>query len=300
MRLIAAAAGAFVAIASLGACSSAEQGQPSTSTSATQSSGAETSSPTPTATTGPVPAPLPPIEAGRARSEVIFIQRAEDASLVSGAKPIRLTLARTGNRADWFSSPAQRRTGTMSTTEALLALGWRPADDGTTSVLPTPRPNAMLASADGVLAFTIYRANVRADGTLVLDINPMPIDPVGVMPETVESYGPVTLTIDGVPGVLVVEAEVTDGVRARVIVTGNRNQQVVVQLIDAEGDIAESRFLARDRPSADDMGDVGSLSDVILEFVAPTLTQEGRVTLLAERDGVSIEQVLARWTRPEE
>jgi len=120
------------------------------------------------------------------------------------------------------------------------------------------------------------------------------------MPETVESYGPVTLTIDGVPGVLVVEAEVTDGVRARVIVTGNRNQQVVVQLIDAEGDIAESRFLARDRPSADDMGDVGSLSDVILEFVAPTLTQEGRVTLLAERDGVSIEQVLARWTRPEE
>ena len=51
----------------------------------------------------------------------------------------------------------------------------------TTATLPNPRPNGLLVFEGGTLPFTVQGANVRADGTLVLDIRP-----IGAMPETIE------------------------------------------------------------------------------------------------------------------
>lgn len=253
-------------------------------------------SPSPTITVDPVP-----VLAGTARGRVLFVQQAEDASLVAGGRPIRLTLTRTQNTANWFSAPAQRRAGTMSTEQMMLTLGWRPADDGATARLPRPRPQAMLAWSTGTLAFTIQRANVRADGTLVLDIAP-----IGLGPQTVDSYGPVTLTIDGAPGVRVQRAEITAGLTSIVTITGREAQQALVQLRDESGVIVDSRFLAPDRPET-------SISDITVESGArvqqarlalqpPTEDSPGSVTITGVIDlagtPIPIEATLARWTFP--
>lgn len=230
-----------------------------------------------------------------------MVQRAEDASLVSGGDPIRLTLARTQNVASWFTAPPQRLAGTMTTEEALLTLGWRPADDGTTAAMPKPQPNGLLATASGDLPITILKANVRADGTLVLDIRPL-----GAMPDTTSSFGPVSLSMDGVPGVLALSDTIGNDLQSRVIVTGRLNQQAVVQFFGADGEIQESAFLAQDRAAVDYLGDMESggtrLTDTVVKFVAPTATTPGSVTVTGQLtvNGVeaSLTQIVARWSLP--
>lgn len=278
-------------------------------TGAGQDSVTSSPSPSPTSTaTGtvppspsPSPSPtLPPLTPGTSRGALIVVQQAEDAALVAGEEPIRLTLARTGNRAAWFTSPPQKLSGTMTTEQALLTLGWRPSEDGTTAPLRSPRPNGLLAFAGGSLAFTAQRASVRADGTLVLDIRP-----IGAAVETVESYGPVTLTLDGAPGVLDFSAPVGDLV-VRVVVTGDRSQQAAVQVIGADGEILEAGFVARDRPTIDTWLDVAAgsttWSDPVVTFIPPEQSKAGtiRLTGSVSIDGVTttLDQVVARWSRP--
>lgn len=219
---------------------------------------------------------------------------------MSGGQPIRLTLARTGNVASWFTAPPQKLAGTMSTEDAMLSLGWRPADDGTTAILPMPRPNGLLAYAGGSLAFTVQRANVRADGTLVMDIRP-----IGGTPETVESYGPVSLTLDGAPGVLELDADFGD-ITVRVIVTGQRNEQAVVQVVDGAGEIVERAFVSPDQRVVDRWLDVVSgtttWSEPVVTFTPPERTTPGTVRIagMLTVDGVTTEldQVIARWSIP--
>lgn len=286
-------------VALVGCTTSAGAPDPSSATASVSSEVAtETASPSPTV----LPQPEPPATLGRARGEMLFAQRAEDASLVSGDRPIRLTMARTGNEVAWFTAPPQRLSGVMTTEQMMLSLGWRPSDDGTTATLPSPRPNGMLSFADGNLALTVQQASVRADGTLVLDVNP-----IGTIPETVASFGLSTLSLDGVPGVVVIDDSITTDVSTRVIITGNRNQQAVVQILEsATGEIIESRFVARDRPTFADMGDVVSgetaVTDIVVDFQPPSRKQDGRVTLSATvDDGGQVTQVSAvvgRWTLP--
>lgn len=249
----------------------------------------------------PPPSPtLPPLTPGDARGALLVVQRAEDAALVAGEQPIRLTLARTGNSAAWFTSPPQKLSGTMTTEQALLSLGWRPSSDGTTSPLRTPRPNGLLSFDGGSLAFTAQRASVRADGTLVLDIRP-----IGASVQTVESYGPVTLTLDGAPGVLEFARRVGE-LTVRVVVTGERSQQAAVQVVAADGEILESGFVARDRPTVDTWLDVTSgttvWSDPVVTYVAPERSKAGtiRISGIVTIDGVAspLDQVIARWSLP--
>lgn len=284
------------------------------SSPAPDQAGRETPNSSPTATgEAATPIPIepspPPLQPGRSRGHMVFVQSAEDASLVSGDRPIRLTLARTGNSIEWFSAPPQRRAGQMTTYEALMTLGWRPASDGTTATLPKPRPNGFLSYVGGSMSFTVFGANVRADGTLVLDINPM-----GPMPETSASLGAATLTLDGAPGVLTVDdtigagGSVDTGITTNVVITGERNGQAVVQLLNAEDEVAESRFVSRDIPAAADMADIvtptATLSDIVIAFEAPTRESEGRVviagTLRTGDTETPIEQVVARWSLPED
>ena len=281
----------------LAACTSgAEQAQSPSATPTASSSSAEPS-PSPTPTPSPSPPPLTP---GTSRGALLVVQQAEDASLVAGEQPIRLTLARTGNRAVWFTSPPQRLTGTMTTEQALLTLGWRPADDGTTAVLPNPRPNGMLAYVGGTLAFTVQRANVRADGTLVLDIRPL-----GTEPETVESFGPVSLTLDGAPGVLDFAVPVGD-LTVRITVTGERSQQAAVQVIGPDGAILESGFVTRQRPIIDTWLDVAGVTTVwsepVVTFTPPERSKAGtvRLTGLVSTSGVdtTLDEIAARWSIP--
>jgi hypothetical protein len=188
----------------------------------------------------------------------------------------------------------------MTTEQAMLSLGWRPADDGTTAVLPNPRPNALLAFVGGSLPFTVQRANVRADGTLVMDIRP-----IGSTPETVESYGPVTLTIDGAPGVLDLEAALGD-ITVRVIVTGESNEQAVVQVVDSAGEIVETAFVSPDQTVIDRWLDVTSgattWSEPVVTFTPPKRSTPGtvRVSGVLTVDGVATEldRVIARWSIP--
>jgi hypothetical protein len=281
----------------LAACTGGSDGAPSSSApapSATTSSAAPTPSPTVT------PTPPPPLVPGTSRGRLLVVQQAEDASLVSGDRPIRLTLARTGNVATWITAPPQKLTGTMSTEHAMLTLGWRPADDGTTAALPGPRPNGLLAHAGGTLAFTVQRANVRADGTLVLDIRPLR----GV-PETVESYGPVSLTLDGAPGVLDLGAQLGD-LTVRVLVTGERNQFAVVQVTDPAGQMPESAFVSAGAPIVDRWLDVSSgtttWADPVVTFTPPGEGTPGtvRVSGTLTVDGVTtdLDRVIARWSLP--
>jgi hypothetical protein len=228
------------------------------------------------------------------------VQQAEDAALVSGGQPIRLTLARTGNAAAWITAPPKRLAGTMSTEQALLTLGWRPADDGTTSVLPNPRPNGLLAFTGGSLAFTVQRANVRSDGTLVLDIRPL-----GAAPETVEAYGPVSLTLDGAPGVLELGSALGELV-VSVVVTGARNQQAVVQVVGASGQVLESAFVSEEQTTIDTWIDVTSGTTIwskpVLTFTPPERSKPGTVRVSGELtvDGVTseLDRVIARWSVP--
>jgi len=288
-RLAAALCLAFVA-----ACSPSGGAVPTSSPAPTGASSTATATPTIT----PVPAPVRP---GFARSQVIVVQRAEDASLVSGGDPIRLTLARTQNVASWLTGPPQRLAGTMSTEQAMLSLGWRPSDDGTTSPMAQPGPSGLLATASGDIAFTVLSANVRPDGTLVLDISPL-----GAEPATNSSLGPVSLTLDGVAGAVSVEREVAPGISAQVIVTGRRNQQAAVQLIGPDGKVQEGTYVAIDRPSAQIVGEVIGdgmrLSDIGISLIAPRKLRLGTVTLtgrLTTDDGEStLTQVIARWSLP--
>ena len=255
--------------------------------------------PSPSATSTPVP-PAPPLAPGKARGRLLIVQTAEDAALVSGGQPIRLTLARTGNVASWFTAPPQKLAGTMSTEQALLSLGWRPADDGTTATLPNPRPNGLLVFAGGTLPFTVQGANVRADGTLVLDIRP-----IGAMPETVESYGPVSLTLDGAPGVLDLEAALGE-IAVRIIVTGDRNDQAVVQVVDAAGEVVESTFVSPERTTVDTWLAVTSgtttWSDPVVTFTPPQRSKPGTVrvsgTLTVDGVATDLDRVVARWSIP--
>lgn len=233
----------------------------------------------------------------------MFVQPAEDASLVSGDDPIRLTLARTGNQASWFTSPPQRLDGVATTEDMMRLLGWRPADDGTTAELPTPQPNAMLTSLSGTLAFTIVNANVRADGTLVLDIAPM-----GPQPPTTASLGPVSLVIDGVPGVIVIETPLSPTLTARLVITGTRNQQVLIQFVDsspdAERPIATSRVMGPDMRAMEFGVTAGttSVEDAELRLRPPGRRGPGQVsltgTIIVEGVSTPLDAVLGRWQRP--
>ena len=288
----------FAGTALLAACTGGADGSSSTSAAPTQSS---TSAPAPSPTVTPTPTPSPPpLAPGTSRGRLLVVQQAEDAALVSGGQPIRLTLARTGNVASWFTAPPQKLAGTMSTEQAMLSLGWRPADDGTTAALPMPRPNGLLAYAGGSLAFTVQRANVRADGTLVMDIRP-----VGATPETVESYGPVTLTLDGAPGVLDLDAALGE-ITVRVIVTGERNEQAVVQVVDSAGEIVETAFISPERTVIDTWLDVTSgattWSEPVVTFIPPERSTPGTVrvsgALTADGATTDLDQVIARWSIP--
>lgn len=297
------AAAAVVAGATLLTACTGGVTEGSSSTTIAPTGSIPTSAPAPSQTIAPTPTPSPdppPLTPGYSRGALIIVQQAEDAALVSGEQPIRLTLARTGNTAAWVTAPPQKSSGVMSTEAAMLTLGWRPADDGTTSVLPNPRPNGLLAHAAGSLAFTVQRANVRADGTLVLDIRP-----IGPIPETVESYGPVSLTLDGAPGVLDLDARL-GSLTLVAIVTGDRNQQAVIQVRDQDGEIVESGFVAPGRTLIDSWLDVTSgttvWSDPIVEFTPPGRGTQGSLRVRGQLtvDGVTtqIDQVVARWSLP--
>jgi hypothetical protein len=220
--------------------------------------------------------------------------------LVSGGQPIRLTLARTGNVASWFTAPPQKLAGTMSTEQALGTLGWRPADDGTTASLPNPRPNGLLSFGGGSLAFTVQRANVRADGTLVLDIRP-----IGTMPETVESYGPVSLTLDGAPGVLELGAALGE-ITVRIIITGDRSEQAVIQVIDTAGEVVESAFVSPEQTTIDSWLDVTSgdttWAEPVVTFTPPERSKPGTVRvsggLTVAGSTTALDRVIARWSLP--
>lgn len=299
-RLLVISAGALLLA---GCTGSPEPGPTSASPTGTAPSPSTSAPPTLSPSPDPTIAPEPaPVIGGTSRGRMIFVQRAEDAALVAGGRPIRLTLARTGNSASWFSAPAQRRAGTMSTEQMLLSLGWRPSEDGATSRLPRPRPQAFLASAEETLAFTIRRGTVRADGTLVLDITP-----VGPAPDTIESFGAVSLTIDGVPGVRVQRSEITAGLDSIVTISGKEAQQVIVQFTDADRRIVESRYLAPDRPEVA-LGPItvesgATITEARLRLTAPSPATPGAVELTGVIDlagtPVPLEASLARWTFPE-
>lgn len=282
----------------LAACTGGADGASSTSAAPTQAS-SSAPAPSPTATPTPTPSP-PPLAPGTSRGRLLVVQQAEDAALVSGGQPIRLTLARTGNVASWFTAPPQKLAGTMTTEQAMLSLGWRPAEDGTTATLPMPRPNGLLVHAGGSLAFTVQRANVRADGTLVMDIRP-----IGVTPETVESYGPVSLTLDGAPGVLDLDATLGE-ITVRIIVTGERNEQAVVQVVDAAGEIVETSFVSPERTVIDTWLDVTSgattWSEPVVTFTPPERSTPGTVrvsgSLTVDGTTTDLDQVIARWSLP--
>lgn len=294
------AAALLTSAALLAACTGGEDAAPSTSSSAPVDS-SSTASPAPSTSVTPLPSPSPPpLVPGTKRGRLLVVQQAEDAALVSGGAPIRLTLARTGNVATWFTAPPQKLSGTISTEQAMLSLGWRPAEDGTTAALPTPRPNGLLAFAGGALSFTVQRANVRADGTLVLDIRP-----IGATPETVESYGPVSLTLDGAPGVLDIDQALGE-ITVRVLVTGERNEQAVVQVITAEGEVVESSFLAPERTVVDTWLDVTSgtttWADPVVTFTPPEPGRPGSVrlsgTLTIDGATAPLDRAIARWSIP--
>lgn len=289
----------------LAACTSATQETAESPSPSATPSGSTTSDVTPSGSPEPTPSPtetqtVPPLTPGTTRGSLLVVQQAEDASLVSGERPIRLTLARTGNRATWFTSPPQKLSGTMTTEQAMLTLGWRPSDDGTTARLPSPRPNGVLSYAGGSLAFTAQRASVRPDGTLVLDIKLF-----AGSPETVESYGPVTVTLDGAAGVLDFQVPL-GALNVRIVVTGDRNQQAAVQVVDPAGEILESGFVAPARPVVDTWLDVTSgtttWSDPVVTFVPPRQAEQGtlRISGTLTIDGVStpLDQVIARWSLP--
>lgn len=166
--------------------------------------------------------------------------------------------------------------------------------------LPNPRPNGLLAFTGGSLPFTVQRANVRADGTLVIDIRPL-----GPMPETVESYGAVTLTLDGAHGVLDLGAALGE-LTVRVLITGDLNQQAVVQVSDASGEVVESAFVSPERTTIDSWLDVTSgdttWTDPVLTFTPPERSKPGIVrvtgTLTIGGTTTQLDQVIARWSRP--
>ena len=290
----------------LASCAPAASTGEAAPTASPDSPTASSASASPSASATPTKSkPPPPVQPGRARGAVVIVQRGEDASLVAGGDPIRLTIARTQNEAAWIASLPQGFTGTMTTEEALLALGWRPSDDGTTAPLPAPRPNGLLASARGDLAFALSAANVRADGTLVLDITPLAAPAPGQL-STVESFGPVSLTLDGVPVALVEEAAVAGDITARILVLGRRTDEAVIQLVDGAGDILASVFVAGDLGTSYGLDEAETettrVSGARVDFIPPAQGKPGSATIVAEAtlDGASVpvRVVIARWSPP--
>lgn len=295
-----------IAAAVLASCAPSASTEELTPSASPDSPAGSSAAPSPSASATPTKStPPPPVRPGRARGAVVIVQRGEDASLVAGGDPIRLTIARTQNEAAWLASLPQGFTGTMTTEEALLALGWRPSDDGTTAPLPPPRPNGLLAFAGGDLAFTLSAANVRADGTLVLDIKPLAVPaPEGL--STVESFGPVSLTLDGVPVALVEEVPVVGDITARILVLGRSTDEAVVQLVDGAGDILASVFVAGDLGSTYGLDaaetETARVSGARVDFIPPDQGKPGSATIVAEAtvDGASVpvRVVIARWSPP--
>jgi hypothetical protein len=231
---------------------------------------------------------------------MIFVQRAVNAALVAGGDPIRLTLARTENTVSWFSAPRQRLTGTMRTDSMLRVLGWQPSNDGRTSAFPVTRPTAFLTSPDGTIAMTLERASIRGDGTLVLDIRPM--EPV---PDSQE-FGPVSLVIDGVPGIREFTTTIAASMSARVVVVGRKAQIAVVTLYANDAQVAEWVLDDRVRAvttSEDFSTDTQTLnSGATLRLIPPRLREAGSVTLsgtvVVDGQEVPLDVTLGQWTRP--
>jgi hypothetical protein len=231
---------------------------------------------------------------------MMFVQRAVNAALVAGGDPIRLTLARTDNAVSWFSAPRQHLTGTMRTDSMLRVLGWQPSGDGRTSPFPDTRPTAFLTSPDGTIAMTLERASIRGDGTLVLDIRPM--EPV---PDSQE-FGPVSLVIDGVPGIREFTTAVGTSMSTKVVVVGRKAQIVVVTLYADDTQIAEWVLDDRVRTvttSEDFSSDGVTLnSGAVLHLMPPKPHEAGSVmlsgTVVIDGQEVPLDLTLGQWTRP--
>lgn len=245
--------------------------------------------------------PLPTRSAGESPGRIVFVQPAEDASLVAGGDPLRLTLARTQDTAAWLLPTPEGEGGTMTTEEALLSLGWRPSGDGTTAPLPSPGARALLTSARGDLPLVVLKAGVRAGGTLVLDVAPH-----DGMPQTVESFGPVSVRLEGAEEPTVENTLIVPGLRARVIVMGVAGDQAVLQLLDGDGEVLWSDYLATDVGATYDIGDVAgnvdgapTLRDAVAAFTVSS-DGYGSVVLTGRlvTDGAEapLRTVLAEWS----
>ena len=281
----------------LAGCTGGSAADESASASASGSSTPAPTSPAPPSPT-PSPSPPPPEPEPDERGRIIFVQQAEDASLVAGGVPIRLTLARTGNAANWFSAPPLRLSGSLTTNDMMRLLGWRPSEDGTTALLPRPYPQALLTAGDTAIAMTLRRANVRSDGTLVLDIRP-----ARDVPESIASFGATTLTIDGDRTVRVLEAEVAPGITATLTITGRGSDIVLLQITDEDG-VRSHVFTAEDPVytlfDSIDIGEASLGAGGTFELIPPRKRREGELLFTGSvtESGVTteIERIVARWT----
>lgn len=282
-----------------GGAAAPDSGSPEPSPATSGSIAPPDPGPGPTGSPSPGPGPNPrPEPTTQERGRIIFVQQAEDASLVAGGVPIRLTLARTGNAANWFSAPPLRLSGSLTTDNMMRLLGWVPSGDGIPTRLPRPYPQALLTAGDSAIAMTLRRASVRPDGTLVLDIRPS-----RDVPETIDSFGPSTLTIDGARTVRVIEAEVAPGITAILTITGTESDIVLLQITD--GDAVDSHVFTEGDPVyvlGDDIeqGSTTITAGSSFELIPPRKRREGELVFRGTviDDGVSdeLERVVARWT----
>jgi hypothetical protein len=95
-------------------------------------------------------------------------------------------------------------------------------------------------------------------------------------------------------------------ITVRVLVTGDRNEQAVVQVIDDTGEVVESAFVSPERTTIDSWLDVTSgsttWSDPVVIFTPPERSAPGtvRVSGALTIDGTTTEldRVIARWSVP--
>jgi hypothetical protein len=115
----------------------------------------------------------------------------------------------------------------------------------------------------------------------------------------------VSLTLDGAHGVLDLPTAVGE-ITVRVLVTGDRNEQAVVQAIDETGEVVESAFVSPEQTTIDSWLDVTSgsttWSDPVVTFTPPERSTPGtvRVSGALTIDGTTTEldRVIARWSVP--